>query len=867
MHHPVGDGEPHPAGESGSQANTAGTRIGRYQVSTLIGSGGMGEVYQAWDPLLDRCVALKRLHPSSVPDEEHRRQLLLEARAVSKLDHRAIVAVHDVLELDGETYIVEELAHGIPLRQYLHAPFEPDRFFEFAEECLDALSVAAAHGIVHCDLKPENIMVSPEGRPRILDFGLARRVRRMGQGMSSMETVPLDELKPAGTPAYLAPEVIRGEDVDARTDLFSLGIVFYELLTTVHPFQRDSPWRTLQSVLHDSPPPPRSLNSSVPLELERCVLRMLEKERDRRPAGPGELLQELRRIRDRTAGGSLWPSWIRSISVRTIGRVAASLVLSLALLFGLRGLMRAVEHGRASPQHVMLLPFESLSPESETPFLAAGLLESVGSRLSSLGGIYVVDASSGIGSPLVIEGSLQRSGERIRIAYRLVDRSKGITLGANVADGTGSDLFGLQDRVTQGVAELLVRQFRLHASPPAREPPTQDAAAYQLYLLGRGYLRGYQDPAEINRAIDLFQRAIQLDPDFALAYAGLGSAFWKRWASTRDPSWTERADQACHTALQKGPDLADVHVTAGTIGLERGQLEQAKQDFERALAIEPNHDEAMIGLARTQEAMGEDEAALRSFRKAVEGRPDYWAALSQLGGFYFRKGRLSEARDCFQEVVEITPENARAYSNLGAVYVRLGEPDRAIEAFGRSIAILPNYKAYSNLAFLYRSQGKNAEAVPMYRKALDLDPTDHRVWASLGATYKLLPGKEAQADTAFRRAVGLIETQLEVNPRDPELLALLAQHCVELGESDRGRRLLERAIELAPRQPNVLFYAAAALEGLGEREHALELVRRALEEGLPLQALLQESTFEKLTKDPGFQAVAAEFKSEENSDR
>ena len=276
------------------------------------------------------------------------------------------------------------------------------------------------------------------------------------------------------------------------------------------------------------------------------------------------------------------------------------------------------------------------------------------------------------------------------------------------------------------------------------------------------------------------------------------------------------------------------------------------------IAMDDKNDAAYLGLALTHEAMGDNEAALKAFHRAIEARPGYWANISQLGAFYARCGRLNDARTCFENVVELTPGNARAYSNLGAVHLLLGDTDQAIEAFKHSLVLKPNHRAYSNLAYLYRSQRRMEEAAETFEKALVLDPHDHRVWGSLGATLEHIPGREATADSATRRAIELAEPQLEVNPRDAGLMVLLGQYYAAIEEFHRAGRLVERALELAPDQIDVLFHAAVVYVGMRDHSSALDVIRTAVQAGLNLETLIQEPVFDSLRTSPEFKEIVKE---------
>ncbi len=835
--------------ESGGSpaGNLTGNRLGRFEVQELIGSGGMGEVYKAWDPLLKRWVALKRVHPGLF-DGEHRRLLLREARSASTLNHRAIVAVHDALELEDEVCIVEEFATGTRLRDRLGSPFDLQDFFTFSKECACALVAAAENETVHCDLKPENILMTEEGLPRILDFGIARcGTRNNSTTLTPDETEALGEAKPRGTPAYMAPEVLSRQAVDSRTDIFSLGVVFYEMLTTVNPFQKRTLSETLASVMHDTPARPSKANPRIPRDLDALILRMLEKDRNRRQETPQQLLQELQQAEARHVKRNA--GW-RKLSRSAPARFATVLVLGGLIAIGIRSITTTGSRDASATPHVIVTPFENLSPDSELEFLADGLMEAVQTRLSRLRGIYLVRADSEVGGSVALEGSLQEAVDRLRVTYRIVDRGTGITLTGDFIEGPRQEIFRLQDRVTEGIAAALIERFDLQPLPASGPHPTADEPAYDLYLRGRGYLLHDEDPSNVGLAVDLFKNSLERDPEFALAHAGLADAYWRRFEMTRDQNWARMAEDASVDALARGPGFAEIHVTLGTIYQGTGKFERAAQEFQKALEINPRNDEAYVGLALAQESAGDVVSAEQTFHRAIEERPDYWVSQSELATFHYRHGRYEQARHWFGEVLEMTPKNVSAHTYLGATLLLLGRTDDAIQSFRRSIAIEPTYKAYANLAFAYWSEGRFPEAAEMYEKALDLDDRDHRVWAYLGAVYKCLPKREAAADSAFRRAIALAEPLLTVNPNDAELLAQVATCYAALDEPYRSKRLVTRALELAPDLTSVLVLCADALETLGDRTRALELIQKALASGYPIEALRHHAGFSELLKDP-----------------
>jgi tetratricopeptide (TPR) repeat protein len=875
-------------------AELTGRTVGRYEIRDLIGSGGMGHVYRAWDPSLRRWVALKRLVPDIGDDRERRDRLLREARAASSLRHPAIVAIHDVFEHEGEGFLVQEFAEGARLRDRLQIPFALTAFLDFAVDCAGALVAAGESGIVHCDLKPENILVTAAGRPRIFDFGLACHHSTACPGEETTVSFEVDEAggvagalgqaggtsgvpPPAaspvaadvsprrvlleGTAAYMAPERIRGAEPDARTDLFALGVIFYEMLTTRHPFRRETLAATLAAITRETPPPPSFQNPGLPPEVDALIMHLLEKEPAARCASPQELLDSLHALAAGTARRApeipAGRRWRPALAWTTA--VVAALILGATIVRLRRPSVSAVPAGA---WYLVVEPFRSLSPTPSDTVFALGLTEAVQTRLAEVPGIQVVAFASDPGTPFLLDGTVQRSRDKLRITCRVVERKGGAILVGAVAEGSAEDLFALQDKVTARVVKTLSLRLHLAATGPKDQRPTADVTAYDYYLQGRGYLQRPGETEDRLVAAELFQKALAADPGFALAEAGLAQTYWKLYEDGRDPSWATRAEESARKALDLAPRLAEVHIALGTIQQGTGKSSLAAGEFRRALEINPRSTEAFVGLAKAQETLGDIDAAERTFRDAIAARPGDWSPWSQLGAFYRSHGRFDEALQCFVQVVALTPDNARGYANLGVIQQELGRDAEAVASYERSLHIKPGYRAYANLATLYRSQRRYAEAARTYEQALALDDHDYRVWGNLGATCRLIEGRRAAADSAYRRAIVLAEGEWAVNRSDPMVLALLAQYHAEVREPIVAREMAGRAVEAGSSRPDVLVYISAAYEILGDRVAALETARRAMALGGSPETWSRDPNMDELVKDPRFRKIvdAAELR-------
>lgn len=875
-----------------------GARFDRFELLEKLGAGGMGEVWRARDHALEREVAVKFLPERFASDPARLERFAQEARAASGLAHPNIVVIHEIGEAQGSRYMVMERVQGQTLRALLHGrPLSVRRTLEIATQLADGLARAHAAGIVHRDLKPENVMVTSDGFVKILDFGLAK-LRDDGRPVvaeidSQAETWPPDRQPPSartaagallGTIGYMSPEQARGRPADYRSDQFSLGVIVYEMASGRAPFRRETPAATLAALAEQDPEPLERLCPSLPAPARWVVERCLAKEPAERYASTLDLARELRHVREHlaefssSASGSspialAWPAWPRT------RRLAAVLLAGLAAA-GLGALLSPGLRERAavslrlrdvpSQKGIAVLPFRVSSADPEDQFRSDGLTETLAARLSQLerfhDALWVVparevrqagvDSAAGarraFGVTLVVSGNLQRSGDRLRLNASLVDAGGLRQLRAvGPADYRADDL-SLQDAVVEQVASMLELALGSDEQQVLRAGGTRVGAAHDLYLRARGHLQRYDQAEDLQRAVSLFQGALQEDPDYALAYAGLGEAQWLLYRLDHGPERVALARKASERALQLNELLAPVHVTLGAIRTGTGEAGRALADFDRALALDPGNADALRQKGQAYEALGRQAEAEAAYQRAAELRPAYWGNWSHLGAFYRRAGRYAEAERAFRKVIELTPDNARGLSNLGGLAHLVGRDEEATRLLARSLALRPSYAAASNLGTIEFARRRYAAAARAFEQALALDERDYRVWRNLAVSYRWAPGEAAKAGVTFEHAVRLAEERLKVNPSDAAVLADLGDCHAALGLRDRSRAELERALALAPDDIEIQQTAAAAYEQLGDREAALRWIRRALAGGYPAEQVETDPALVALRADPRY---------------
>ena len=855
-----------------------GQTISHYKILEKLGEGGMGVVYKAEDTRLHRPVALKFLPPELTRDPEAKERFTQEAQAASALDHPSIAVIHEIDQTqDGSSFICMAYYDGQTLKKRIEAgPLKIEETIDIAHQLAEGLQRAHEGGIVHRDLKPANVIITNRGEVKIVDFGLAKlmsgkRITKSGRTV--------------GTAAYMSPEQARGEPVDHRSDIWSFGVLLYEMLSGQLPFKSDYEQALVYSILNENPQPVASLRSGVPSELEAIVNRCLEKDPPKRYESAVDLLGNLNRVKREKSSRTLVvarPKFATSLrSWRFVNKfvgLIAAVVLALLLLLLLPSGRTTVENWlgiSAIPEqkHLAVLPFTNIGGESTNQAFCDGLVETLTSKLTQLeqfhGSLFVVPASEvrtrGTTSPsqarrafgvtMAVTGSMQRVDDRVRVTINLNDAMSLRQLRSSVIDNQTENLSVLQDGLVRTLAEMLEIELLPESVPVLAAGGTNVPGAYDFYLQARGYLQRYEKMENIETAISLFGRALKEDSSYSLAYAGLGEAYWRKYEDSKDVQWVDHATKYCVRAVELNDELSPVHVTLGLIYRGTGRYEEAVHEFLRALELDPVSAHAYGELAMAYNALGNLEKAEATYKKAIELRPGYWAGYNKLGVFYYHQGRYDEAITQFEQVVELTPDNVRGYTNLGALYFVQESWEDAREMFERSLNIEPNYRAYSNLGTLYFFEGRYADASRMLEKAIQLQDNDYRLRGYLAAVYHWTPGKFEKAQDMFRHAAQMAEEQRKVNPRDPTLLSDLAGYHGMLGKSSEARRLLEEALALAPDDVEIIGGAGKIYEQLGDREQALQWIEKALNLGYSPTELEHSPGMRELRADARFQEI------------
>jgi serine/threonine-protein kinase len=674
-----------------------GLVAGRYKIGGCLGIGGMGAVYRAHDTLLQRDVALKFLPPPYAPVPGSEEQLLQEARAAAALEHPNVCAVHEIATTeDGRSFISMAFYDGVTLKERLaHGPLPLTETIEIARQISCGLAAAHAQGIVHRDVKPGNIMLLQDGMVKLLDFGLARvsDVRPSSDGVTT------------GTLAYMSPEQSRGHAVAASSDLFSLGVVLYEIIAGRHPFRNGNPSIVIDSIQHGAPEPLRKHNPAVPRSLERIVSRLLEKEPAARYVSTRDLLVDLDRV----------ASTARMRRVASRPGVLALLLMIVAVVgtaswWALHepGLATAADNTAGtmftgtgtelSTRTVAVLPFSNTNRSPEDDYLVDGLTDELIGTLSKVRALRVIartsafvfkgatqdirDIGRALGADIILEGSVQRAGERVRVRAQLINVADGVRRWSDVYDREITDILELQQDLALRIANALEAALTPAERARVAEPPTTNSEAYAFYLKGRHwYKRRTRDG--LLQSINYYQRAIDTDPQFAAAYAGLAAVYSLQgiWEYLSPVVARERMRQAARRAIQLDDELAEAHAVWGAyLHVYEWDSEQAERSQLRALQLDPRFVMARLFYGNLLRSLGRYDEAAQQYRMGAHLDPLDPIMTEMLGRTMLLSGNAELARKQFHDAIELDSTFWWPHAGLGLYYEMHGLWTKALKA-------------------------------------------------------------------------------------------------------------------------------------------------------------------------------------------
>jgi serine/threonine-protein kinase len=881
-----------------------GQTFGHYKISKRIGTGGMGEVYLATDVTAGRKAALKLLPMRFTGDADRLKRFQQEARAVVALNHPNILTVYEIGQDHSTHYIASELIEGETLRQCLErGHLQVSQAVDVAVQVASALAAAHETGIVHRDIKPENIMLRPDGYVKVLDFGVAKLAEQ-----EAPVTMPKDEAlllvetnlgSILGTVRYMSPEQTCRTPVDKRTDIWSLGVLLYEMLTGHAPFTGDTAREVMSSILEKEPPPLTRYGARIPAELQQIISQTLRKDRDQRYQSTPELLQALKHLRckleaeSERAAAPLWLRWARSPVILVLVLIAAALALTLPFF--------PHRHATTSSpieKSIAVLPFENLNKDEESAFFAGGVQDEILTNLARIADLKVISRMSvmkyksdlernlreiakTLGVSHVVEGSVQRAGGRVRVNVQLIDARNDAHVWAENYDRDSDDVFGIQSEIAQQIAHQLRGRLSATEKAAIEERPTADIVAYALYTEAKG-IEWYDWEGvdrSMERKIKLLEKAVQRDPNFALAYAYLANAQFDIFQSVggSDLRQLELAKQTAETALRLRPDLGEAHLVLANCyyyaNLETGDFDRVRHELLMARRTLPNDSEAIALAARVDKRQNRWEDALANLRKASELDPNNIEVTHHRRRTLLEMRRYHEWEQALARDVESGAiKEPRTQLHIADFKLAQGDPVAA-QAFLAQVPL-----EFSAFEWVWRIRFE----VALYLRDYD---GANQVIAATPAKFAYVHngqppeswadgqvararGDKQKALAAFAGARNNLEATSRDRPKGPRYFADIAIYDAGLGRKEEAIREAMRAVELMPIAkdsywgPGMLTNLALVYAWTGERDRALEQLEKVatIPNGPSYGELRFNPCWDDLRGDPRFDKIVAAAK-------
>ncbi|HUU05177.1 MAG TPA: protein kinase [Patescibacteria group bacterium] len=872
--------------------------ISHYKILQELGRGGMGEIYLAEDTKLERQVALKFLPRHMTDDKEARLRFEREAKAAAALNHPNIVTVYEIGEHDDQVFIAMEYVEGRTLKEMISGsvgadprvcpgadndrkkgehrgsplritphPLPLTQVIDIATQISSGLAAAHAKGIVHRDIKPQNILMDKNARVKILDFGLAKL-----KGVSPLTQKDFT----MGTVHYMSPEQGQGKEVDPRSDIWSLGVMLYEMISGGLPFLGEYDQAVIYAIVNEEMAPLLSGKEQLPAGIEKIIRCCLAKKRQDRYPSAEALAAALRDLNEVRAATKPEKS-----SGRRLSRRAFLTALSLLLLSGILGFFalnpRASSElrrvlglsGLPRSKHMAVLPLLTTGDDAEAKALGDGFTTVIIDKLTwlekfhdSLWTVPAGEVFENRGKPpralrrlwgcnLFISGDLQTENNSLRLRLKLQDARSGRALRQVELQGNIANLTLFQEGLISKLLKLINLPEEDGTVTYVNAGGTAMPGAYILFIKGRGWIMDRENGASIDQAIRSLERALQQDNRYLQARLGLVEALIAKSQLSKDPGWLRLAEDQGLMLNQDASQWAPAQLSWAVLLDLSHKKAEARKAWQQALRLDEHCYRAGIELANSYSDEGRTGEAEKYYKQAIQVRPAYPMAYENLAYFYYINGRYDEALDFYQKVVELAPGDINGFINMGGMYMKKGDREKARLMFEKANAIQPDPAAQSNLATLYFYEGEYRKALPLF-SALARETNDYIMWGNLADTYRQLPDQREKAGAAYRKAIALAEVLLAATPGDSEIISCLALYRAHQGEKNKALEAISRARTLAPANLEMIRRAILVHEAVGERSQSLDALREYRERLGGMDEIEKEPDLAALRADPSY---------------
>lgn len=872
--------------------------MAHFKIIDILGKGGMAAVYKAKDLTLERFVAIKMIRLSNTKQP----LMLAEAKTISQLNHPNIVTVYDIARDDDANFIVMEWVNGRPL----NAVIPPDglalkKVLAYAKQMVAAIACAHQQYIIHRDIKPQNIMLDVDGRIKILDFGIASlidpkllpvdRVTKTEHSKPQQRSSEA-EVEVIGSPQYMAPEQIQGQGCDARSDLFSFGIVLYEMLTGVKPFlglnfkqisqaitsgqyiplaEVYAEQKILANTKHKAENKTKD-KPALPIELIAVVDKLLQVEPYARYQSAQDLAHDIKIIDEKFHHKNTWwqqQHWL----TKTLLLIPVIVMLGWSMhrvLFP-PSTQELIAQQLEGSKKIAFLPFDNISGDPVLQLFSDAMATMLSSDLAEVGyqqsdgNTWVLPASeirqledasiAGVyneyGVDVIVTGSIQHMGSTRSLHLSLVNASDGRQLKSLQLTLDANKLFDSQSQIRQQVMTLLGWQIPLALSQQfAAKKPAFDGA-YQYYLQGQGYLYRFDHGDNITKALASFQRAITLDQNYADAYVGLAQAQLRSFIEYQDTDFLVKMANTVAQLTQIDSDHHLLSYLQGELRLNQGDYRNAASLFKQSIDLQPNFLKAYAGLSDSYIALGEFAQAEQVLLTAFEIMPNNSLGLVNLGAFHYQNGDYRRALDYFELLAQQTPNNYTAYLNISACHYLIGDFNKALISAEQALKIQPNFIVYSNIGTFYFMLRDYDKAVDAYEKMIALNDSDYINWGNLADAYRFANNEKYKV--ALQKAIILAEQAIKLNPNNKYAIALLSYYYANLNDIDKTNYYAKQISQSDAGVDN--FFIAAAYARLSMKAAAMKHLSFAINNNYSLAEIVNSPLFDSLKNEATFRQL------------